>query len=58
MAVQVTEEELVLRSQFVTLEPGKGRHNEYLPHAFTEQGPTTPSKRMGFRTGQGEGGDA
>ena len=28
----------VLRSQIVTLEPGKGRYSKYLPFAFTEQG--------------------
>lgn len=27
-----------LRSQTVTLEPGRGRHSKYLPFAFTEQG--------------------
>lgn len=27
-----------LRSQFVTLENGKGQHSKYLPFAFTEQG--------------------
>jgi len=27
-----------LRSQFVTLEKGKGKHSKYLPYAFTEQG--------------------
>jgi hypothetical protein len=27
-----------LRSQFVTLEIGRGRHRKYLPFAFTEQG--------------------
>jgi ORF6N domain len=27
-----------LRSQFVTLKPGRGRHRKYLPYAFTEQG--------------------
>lgn len=32
------EEHLSLRSQFVTLEKGKGRHTKYLPFAFTEQG--------------------
>ena len=28
----------VLRSQFVTLEPGRGRYRKYVPYAFTEQG--------------------
>jgi hypothetical protein len=27
-----------LRSQFATLEVGRGRHRKYLPYAFTEQG--------------------
>ena len=27
-----------LRSQFVTLENGRGRHRKYFPYAFTEQG--------------------
>ncbi len=27
-----------LRSQFATLEPGRGRHRKYLPLAFTEHG--------------------
>jgi len=27
-----------LRSQFVTLESGKGKYSKYLPYAFTEQG--------------------
>jgi hypothetical protein len=27
-----------LRSQFVTLKTGRGRHRKYLPYAFTEQG--------------------
>ncbi len=32
------DEALRLRSQAVTLKPGRGRHRKYLPHAFTEQG--------------------
>lgn len=32
------EEYRVLRSQIVTLEPGKGKYSKYLPYAFTEQG--------------------
>ncbi len=32
------EEHSVLRSQFVTLKKGRGRHRKYLPYAFTEQG--------------------
>jgi len=33
-----TEEYELLRSQFVTLKPGRGKHRKYLPYAFTEQG--------------------
>ncbi len=37
--IQLTKEEfLFLRSQFVTLETGRGRYSKYLPYAFTEQG--------------------
>ena len=36
---QLTREEAAaLRSQSVTLKPGRGRHRKYLPYAFTEQG--------------------
>jgi len=36
---QLTEEEAMrLRSQIVTLKPGRGQHRKYLPYAFTEQG--------------------
>jgi len=36
---QLTPEEAAcLRSQTVTLEPGRGRHRKYLPYVFTEQG--------------------
>ena len=36
---QLTQEEFdFLRSQFVTLEKGRGRHRKYLPIAFTEHG--------------------
>lgn len=36
---ELTEEELIsLRSQFVTLKKGRGKHTKYLPFAFTEQG--------------------
>lgn len=36
---QLTEEEDVrLRSQIVTLKPGRGQHRKYLPYVFTEQG--------------------
>jgi hypothetical protein len=36
---QLTVEEAdLLRSQFVTLKPGRGQHRKYLPYAFTEQG--------------------
>jgi hypothetical protein len=33
-----TDEAVFLRSQFVTLKTGSGRHRKYLPYAFTEQG--------------------
>jgi hypothetical protein len=33
-----TDEWDALRSQFVTLKPGRGQHRKYLPYAFTEQG--------------------
>ncbi|MGO9990457.1 MAG: ORF6N domain-containing protein [Steroidobacteraceae bacterium] len=37
--MQMTAKEWVaLRSQFVTLKPGRGQHRKYLPYAFTEQG--------------------
>ena len=32
------EEAAALRSQFATLEPGRGRHRKYPPYAFTEHG--------------------
>jgi len=36
---QLTDREYhTLRSQIVTLNPGRGRHRKYLPYAFTEQG--------------------
>jgi hypothetical protein len=36
---QLTVEEVAgLRSQFVTLKTGRGRHRKYQPYAFTEQG--------------------
>ena len=36
---QLTNEEYdLLRSQFVILENGRGKHRKYLPYAFTEQG--------------------
>ncbi len=37
--IQLTDEEAnALRSQIVTLKPGRGKHRKYLPYAFTEQG--------------------
>ena len=33
-----TEETTSLRSQFATLEAGRGQHRKYLPYAFTEHG--------------------
>ncbi len=36
---QLTKEEYdFLRSQFVTLKNGRGKHRKYLPYAFTKQG--------------------
>jgi phage regulator Rha-like protein len=36
---QLTAKEVEgLRSQFATLNPGRGQHRKYLPYAFTEQG--------------------
>ncbi len=36
---QLSEEEYEsLRSQFVTLETGRGKHRKYMPYAFTENG--------------------
>jgi hypothetical protein len=36
---QLAEEEwAALRSQFVTLNAGRGRHRKYLPYAFTQNG--------------------
>lgn len=36
---ELTQEEYqILRTQFASLESGKGRHSKYLPFAFTEQG--------------------
>lgn len=32
------EEDYSLRSQIVTLKTGRGKHQKYLPYAFTEQG--------------------
>ena len=32
------QEAEILRSQFATLETGRGRHRKYLPYVFTEQG--------------------
>ncbi len=37
--IQLTAAEwTALRSQIVTLKPGRGQHRKYLPYAFTEQG--------------------
>ena len=33
-----SEETALLRSQSVTLKPGRGQHRKYRPYAFTEQG--------------------
>ncbi|MCK9420396.1 MAG: ORF6N domain-containing protein [Nitrospirae bacterium] len=32
------DEDKALRSQFVTLKQGRGKHRKYLPYAFSEQG--------------------
>ena len=32
------DESVALRSQIVTLKPGRGQHRKYQPYAFTEQG--------------------
>ena len=39
-----------LRSQFVTLEKGRGKHRKYLPYAFTEQGVAMLSAVLKSRT--------
>ncbi len=37
--IQLTVTEwTALRSQFVTLKPGRGQHRKYMPYVFTEQG--------------------
>jgi ORF6N domain len=37
--LSLTESDLIsLRSQFVTLKPGRGKHRKYMPLAFTEHG--------------------
>jgi len=37
--LQLTKKEhQALRSQSVTLKPGRGRHRKYLPYAFTQEG--------------------
>ena len=36
-----------LRSQFVTLESGKGKHSKYSPYVFTEQGVAMLSSVLG-----------
>lgn len=38
MTMEKQNEQDALRSQFVTLEDGRGRHRKYLPYVFTEQG--------------------
>ena len=39
------EESASLRSQFATLEGGRGQHRKYLPYAFTEHGAILPAIR-------------
>jgi 3'-phosphoadenosine 5'-phosphosulfate sulfotransferase (PAPS reductase)/FAD synthetase len=34
----IREEYELLRSQFATLETGRGKHRKYMPYVFTEQG--------------------
>ncbi|MFN5542434.1 MAG: ORF6N domain-containing protein [Betaproteobacteria bacterium] len=34
----VSDPNLLLRSQFVTLKNGRGQHRKYLPYVFTEHG--------------------
>ena len=34
----ILEQSKSLRSQFVTLKQGRGRHRKYFPYVFTEQG--------------------
>ena len=36
--IETSENDKSLRSQFVTLKTGRGRHSKYLPYVFTEQG--------------------
>jgi phage regulator Rha-like protein len=36
--IETLENSNPLRSQFVTLDTGRGKHSKYLPYAFTEQG--------------------
>lgn len=38
MFVLTEQEVAALRSQFATLDAGRGQHSKYLPHAFTEHG--------------------
>ena len=45
---QLTQEETsALRSQIVTLKPGRGKHSKYLAYAFTEQGVAMLSSVLG-----------
>jgi len=43
------EENEGLRSQNVTLKPGRGQHRKYRPYAFTEQGVAMLSSVLRFR---------
>ncbi len=49
--LQLTSPEwAALRSQFVTLKPGRGQHRKYLPYAFTEQGVASASQPISMRS--------
>ena len=37
-----------LRSQIVTLKPGRGQHRKYAPYAFTEHGALMAATEIGF----------
>lgn len=52
---QLTEEEwAALRSQFATLNGGRGRHRKYLPYAFTQNGVAMLSSVLRSRRGPGQ----
>jgi len=43
-----------LRSQFVTLEKGRGVHRKYLPYAFTQQGVSMLSAVLRSQSSKGK----